>query len=385
MAHSTMPMVRRAITLLGALSLTVLMTASAEAACGDFYRVKSGDTLQRIAVRQLHNGDFQAIYHANGDILRDPALIEVGQLLYLPCADRPKTRRAALADAGTRPTRRDDLGDRLALTTDPIATAEIPARATDVGAGAPGTALKVLTVAGLAPLADRGLASNGIALLIVGEALKAASDPRAIQPVFIDDWKSHLQVPAPADTYSLALPWPRPDCANPALSSASRRLCDDFLFSKPFFEMPVATLIPADSPLTDARTISALAGRTICRSEAFPPADLEKLSMDLRVIGAETAVECARLVAGGKADAISIPEPAAQRLLARAEFAKALTKARNLGRLVPVHAVARRADPGAEALIGKIDEGLQRIQLSGRWFEVVSTYLRQYNRLSASQ
>lgn len=367
-----------AALVVAALALATLMPTRALAACGDFYRVKDGDTLQLIAARQIGDPDFRSVFVANSDILWDPSLIEVGQLLYLPCASRPATRRAALAKAGIRPTRRDDVGDRLALAERP-GGADGPARANSAAA------LKVLTVSGLAPLVDRGLPSDGMALVIVGEALNTVSDPRVVVPAFVDNWDSHLPALMPTGDFPLALPWPRPDCAGATLSVTARKMCENFLFSEPFYEIPVATLVPVDSPLVEARSFTALEGRTICRPAGFPPVDIEQAAEDLRIVGAPTAPDCAQLVTDGKADAISLPEPAAQRLLGRPGSAGALTRARYLGTSVPVHAVAWRGDPGAEALIGKIDTGLREMLASGRWMEAISSYLRKIDRFPISQ
>lgn len=376
--------------LLLVLALAILVPGRAAAACGEFYRVKTGDTLQLIAARHLRDQDYRAVFLANSDILRDPSLIEVGQLLYLPCASEPMTRAAALARAKIRPTRRDDLGDQLALAEGPMLTGETPHAVANAGAASAtrigrGSALKVLTGSGLAPLVDRGLPADGMAFMIVGEALNTVADPRVIVPAFVDDWKSHLAVLMPTGAFPLALPWPRPDCAGPALSAMAQKMCDEFLFSEAFYEIPIATLVPAGSPLVEARSVSALADRAVCRPEGFPPVDLEKLSADLRIVSAPTALGCARLVTDGKADAISMPEPAARRLLADLPQADALTRARYLGTSVPVHAVAWRGDPGAAALIDAIDQGLREMQASGRWMQVISAYLQEIDSYPVSQ
>ena len=51
------------------------------------YTVKSGDSLSRIAERELGDGSkWRAIYDANRDAIKDPDLIYPGQVLNLPSA-----------------------------------------------------------------------------------------------------------------------------------------------------------------------------------------------------------------------------------------------------------------------------------------------------------
>jgi len=59
--------------------------ASAPAAAGKTYTVKSGDTLSGIAKAQLGNAsDYMKIFEANKDQLSDPDKIKPGQVLKIP-------------------------------------------------------------------------------------------------------------------------------------------------------------------------------------------------------------------------------------------------------------------------------------------------------------
>ena len=352
------------------------LPAPADAACGEFYRVKRGDTLRSIAIRQMRTEDYEPIFRANRDIVSDAALIEIGQLLYLPCAGRgPRDRRAALAAAGITPTRVDNLGDRLAAETPgaPEETAEAPAA---LPLSEPGAELRVLTGSGLAPLADRDLPGQGMANLILNEALTAAKVARPVELAFVDDWKAHLPVLMPTGAFSLGLPWPRPDCDAGRLSATARKLCDEFLFSEPLYEIQISTIVEVGNPLALARSPGDLQGRKVCRPEGFPPVDLESLKLGLDIVAARSASECAAMLTGGEVDAVSLPEAAATRLLAEPAFAGRLIRAQYLGASVPVHALALKDAPGSRALIQRVDEGLAELQSSGRWLEVVSSYLR---------
>lgn len=50
------------------------------------YRVASGDTLSKLAIRFFHNHDWQYLYHVNAKTISDPNRIYVGQELLIPAS-----------------------------------------------------------------------------------------------------------------------------------------------------------------------------------------------------------------------------------------------------------------------------------------------------------
>jgi LysM repeat protein len=50
------------------------------------YRVRSGDTLSKLANEFFHNDDWQYLFHENDKTVSDPNLIYVGQSLYIPAS-----------------------------------------------------------------------------------------------------------------------------------------------------------------------------------------------------------------------------------------------------------------------------------------------------------
>ena len=67
-------------------AVTVASTSTARhAAKSTYYRVRSGDSLSRIAERFYHNpGDWQYLYHENDKTISNPNMIYVGQRLSIP-------------------------------------------------------------------------------------------------------------------------------------------------------------------------------------------------------------------------------------------------------------------------------------------------------------
>jgi len=67
-------------------AVTVASTSTARhTAKSTYYRVRSGDSLSRIAERFYHNpADWQYLYHENAKTISNPNLIYVGQRLFIP-------------------------------------------------------------------------------------------------------------------------------------------------------------------------------------------------------------------------------------------------------------------------------------------------------------
>jgi polar amino acid transport system substrate-binding protein len=63
--------------------------AAQQIPCGGFHAVRQGDTLQRIAVRAYGpEASWRTLWAANRDRLGgDPSLIEIGDLIFIPCLD----------------------------------------------------------------------------------------------------------------------------------------------------------------------------------------------------------------------------------------------------------------------------------------------------------
>ncbi|MGF1446289.1 MAG: hypothetical protein ACFBRM_08810 [Pikeienuella sp.] len=71
--------------------------------CGGFYQVERGDTLREIAIAAYGEGNYEAIFDANTDILATPQLLLVGQQLFIPCLDGSGPRTRAEAEAEDQP------------------------------------------------------------------------------------------------------------------------------------------------------------------------------------------------------------------------------------------------------------------------------------------
>ena len=150
-------------------------------------------------------------------------------------------------------------------------------------------------------------------------------------------------------------------------------MCRDFLISRPIYEATVKTFVPANGPLLAAASPTALRGRRLCRPSGFPPIDIEKLGLNVKVVTLRGADECVDMVRTGRADGVSMPAHAKQANL------PGLVEAPGLSWMAPVHALAWKKTPSAAETIAALNDGLKILQKSGRWFGIVSAYLHKVN------
>lgn len=413
------------------------MPASAQQAdgtCGKFYRIERGDTLRGLTLRLYGHDRFSLLFGANRDILNDPAAIEAGQLLFVPCDGTGiQNRRDAMAIVGYLPTAEDQLGTKRAgddratgEPTLPAATVTaanerlpkpgargrgITGDGTAAGAGngqiaivTPGdrarpgvdasatasasiralpSKLLLLSADGMAPLSGSQLPGGGLVGELIRAALHEVAPSLEIETAFVNDRQAHLKVLVPLEAFTLSYPWPSPDCTQGVIPGTySRAICKEFEFSLPIYQIELRYFArqgnPAIAQLSSMHDLQAL---SICRPAGFPPVDLEREEIGARIVVTDSVVACVDAMANGKADILSVPAA-----MFAATGVDGLVELEALRSQVPVHAIFARGSGSSAVAKDALDEGLRRIQASGAWFGTVSKYLRDFNenRLTAT-
>ena len=384
--------------------------------CGEFHRVQRGDTLRALTVRTYGHDRFFELFEANRDILSDPAEIEVGQLLFLPCtSDGNVTRQQALQRLGRKPSTVDQLGTRLARRTErtdavqvavvsPGAQETLPkpgargirasansaravtgAPAAELATPPPQTApaekppkgLRMLSSNGLSPLSGEALPDGGLIGSVIREAFAQSTPFTKTDTVFVDDRAAHLEVLLPMQAFALSYPWPAPDCTLAgAVGAHSRAICGEFELSLPIYQIEMIFLARPQAPELGVSSVGELKTGKICRPEGFPPVDLERLGLGAFVLIKRSVSDCIAAVLDGEANVLSTPRATYNAL----RWSPALEEISALRRNEPVHAIFPRSAPLTASLKAKLDQGLRSLQASGKWFRIVSGYLSDFNR-----
>ncbi len=338
-------------------------------ACGTIHTVERGDTLDGIAERAYGGKGHlsREIFKVNADFLRDARRLEIGDQLLVPCLDGsgPQSRAAALEAAHA--TIVGDLIERPAGSVAPVQ----PAGYAESGSGI----LRMATSLGLAPFADFDAEAGGMVTDLLRRAMATGDDRRLVSVAFLEDADALAQALSADAIYDVSFPWVRPDCTLPAApDAASRQRCETMAFSRGLVEVDFGYYTSFGSPLLQAGS-DALAGRRICLPAASMIGGLVSAAQPAAHWRyAATPADCFDLLRAGEADAAMMTIEQAAGAISAPGYGEAVTEIAALRETRTLHAAARKGDADGEAALARIDLGLERIMLSGSWFEVVAAH-----------
>jgi len=343
---------------------TALLLSSAavqaQEACST-YKVAVGDNLRFIARAAYGDADlYRLIYDANVAIIGEKAdLIEIGTTLSIPCD--PKT--VAATETATAP----EIVTPVAATpeTAPVAPAEKP--------------IAIVTGNGYAPFADETLPGGGMMTQLVEMAIFRADPGIAYNLSFISDWQAHIDALLPSGAYDLSFPWVRPNCDGPdMLSPGDQARCNDFVFSRPFYEIVDGFFATRDSGLMSVTSYAGFEGKRICRPEGYTTGVLDAAGLTAPVITlvrGSDAKDCFRALAAGEVDLVSVDAEAGDSMLAKLGLISTVGQNPHLSTILSLHVIAHKSNPRAVAMLAELDKGMMEMYQTGEWYDIVSSAL----------
>jgi TRAP-type uncharacterized transport system substrate-binding protein len=243
----------------------------------------------------------------------------------------------------------------------------------------PGGAVRLSAVA-TPPLTDKLALDGGlIAELAMAVMKRATEEPVAL--TWSKDRTRQIEEIAASGGVSAAIPWETPDCEEPQfLASQNAVLCDGALISAPLFQVPVVYFTKADSSFRLDDEAGAV-GRVLCL-----PADRDLTDLPTRLRnGVETKaitlrrpatlIDCLSMVERGEAEALIGSEAetrfAISRLGLTASFKMADTPLTSRG----IHIVIPKLQPGADALLEKVNASIAEFKKSTEYGAIVAKHL----------
>ncbi|WP_284164570.1 transporter substrate-binding domain-containing protein [Frigidibacter sp. SD6-1] len=364
--------------------------ALAQQAC-ETYEVKRGDNLRNIARAAYGDPDlYRKIYDANVDVIGAKAdLIEVGAKLKLPCADgaeaaaaEPATTEEAVAEAVDAPA------TETAPEPEAVAEAAPAAPESEPTAPAPQPSVKPLALVtgnDYAPFTDETLPGGGMFTQLVEMAMFRADPGRAYTLTFVNDWQAHLDALLPSHAYDLTFPWSRPNCEAPeTLSAGDLGRCQNFEFSQPFYEVVDGFFSRADSEIAAATTYAEYMGKRICRPEGYSTGVLDGagLTMDVvQVVRPVKVADCFGMLMKGEVDLVALDTTVAADEIAELGLTDQVSENPQLSSVKTLHVIAHKSNPEAVAALGLLNQGILEMYESGEWYDVVSTALKNEQKL----
>ncbi|WP_237331939.1 LysM peptidoglycan-binding domain-containing protein [Yoonia vestfoldensis] len=309
------------------------------------YTIVRGDTLSQVARIAGVEGGFQVLFNANTDILRSPNLVEIGQVITIPCADGSLPGAAVAAPAVAPP---------------PPVTATRP--------------LRVITASGYAPFTDKDLPGGGMFTQLVLRAFALGNPDQEVNFFFVNDWNAQLDNLLPSGAVDMAFPWFKPDCDRvEILSPPNAYRCTDFNHSDPFYDALVGYYTLAGSPYDGATDHADLLGARICRPDAWFTFDMEAegLTEPQVTMVRVTQLECWRQLDAGDVDIVTydaLPAEDDARTLGMAERVVSLDA---LTATATLHVFVAKSNAEANAALPALNAGLEQLRLTGEWFSIV--------------
>lgn len=349
---------RHSFRLLGTSAIVFALTAGAvmaQEACKS-YRVVPGDTLLKIAERAYGTDNYRMIYNANSDRLSNPNLIEVGELLQLPCAD------GSLAAA------------------EPVLVPEVTEAAKEAAAADTGP-IVLITGNDFPPFTDESLPGRGVFTQLVETAAYRGDRGRQVEVQFVNDWESHLDLLLPVLAFNGSFPWSKPECDAPAtLSEHDRNRCENYLFSDPFYEVVDGFFARKGSGFEDALKYEDLFGARFCRPEGYSTAHLDAAGLSepmVKMYRPAQVADCFEALMAGSVDVIAMDSMVAADTIASMGLTEAVVENQNLGAVKELYVLVHKNHPRGQETLDLLNTGLRQMVSSGEWYDIVSQALQR--------
>ena len=376
------------------------LCAAGAYACGGEYVVQSGETLSTIADTLYRDaGKWQRIHTDNLDVIgENPTGLVAGQTLMIACLDGlPILTGAGAAVQVENPAAAADLAapsDGRAPSQPYVQTAAAPQQKT--ARQTPRTAretvtrsaggffpsfdpqpIRMLTGNDFRPFTDRTANGGGMLTEVVAAAMNASIGEGLHETYWLSDWQDHIDPVLGSHAMELAFPYAKPECAQ----GSAQTHCADYYYSDAMFEYLELLYVDRSKPLAFVQD-SDLEGRTLCRPESYQTHILDEEGRNwiaedkITLVQPELVSDCFFQLLAGEVDAVIMNEFSARETLALMGLNERIVPlAANPVAISSLHVMIHKQHPLADALLDKVNEGLQRIRTNGQHQSIVARYL----------
>lgn len=354
--------------LLAAAFLTAALpfAVAAQEACTT-YTVQDGDTLGEIAMSAYGSYNYQMIFNANRQAIGDnPTALPAGLQLILPCEDGRLSPDMPLGEAGLA-AEEDHEEDH------PTGDKYSPP-------------VKLLTANDWQPFTDESLTGGGIYVQMATTALHRGGNEQAFKISYVDDWGSHIDTLLPTKAFDISIAWSMPDCSKiDMLGEFAVKMCTEFDFSDPIYEVAYSYYTLTDSPFATARKFMDYAGAKICRPEGWPTSDLEVEGLAEPVVTfvrPKSPMDCAKMLLAGEIDLYSIEIETSSANFEELGATDKVELNPALATFNTHHFLAHKSNPKGREILDMLNRGMQEMRETGEWYDIVATGLAEYNAQS---
>lgn len=406
----------------------------------DTYTIKRGDTLRGIALKFFNDGDINALYGKNRDLIgSNPNFIFAGAELKIPCStdqiltlvkevealtEQVDARIAAeelaaeqaealvaaemlVAEQASARVAAEELAAEQAnarIAAEVLAAEQTNARIMAENLAAEqkeqilqlkkemakqkkdteGTVnnrkVTLLAANDYIPYTDENLAGQGLITEIVEHAILRINPELAYDIKFINDRNSHIDTLLPSFAFEASFPWSKPACERTELLTETYiEFCNSYNFSQPLYDIVEGFIARKGSKYETATNYDQFEDARICRTEGFPIDHLLVSGVivdDLELIRPLRVDECFEKLLLGTVDLISIDIQVAETIIGRLGLDHQITNNKNLAVIKSLHAIAHKDSKSGNDLLLLLDNGVTTIRKSGEWYDIASSRLQ---------
>lgn len=340
--------------------------ALAQEACTT-HVVTEGDTLGSISLAAYGKLDYQLLFNANADLLRDGVSeLKPGTELVIPCPDGRLTETAVIAPLE-------------AATSEPAAT----------GSGGYKPTVRFVTGGDWYPFADEGLTGGGFMLRLVSTAMVRADNDHPFTIGWVDDWSSHQTTLLPSLAFDISVAWYQPDCASlDTVSDLTRDLCLNYIFSDPLYDAVFGFFAAKGNAFEGATSFAELAGARICRPEGYSFHDLEAEGLLEPVVTLSIpalSTDCFQGLVDGIYDIATVESQLGAVAIQELGLADKVVENPRITSIQAIAAMGFKANPRGLEFMTYLNRGLAEMRESGEWNDIIASSLTEANEKLAAK
>lgn len=364
----------------GAATVMVASDAAAQVPC-EPYIIQSGDTLRGITERAYGNGNFRPIFEANRNVIGfDPNVIEVGDVIDLPCSNTGTAASAVVIEATPPQPAPERVTEAPEPEPEPETTIaalvpEEPEPEIDLSGPAD---VRFVTYDGNAPYSGANLPNGGLATELLETAYGRIAPDAEVDTTLVTDNFAFLMAMG-SEAYDVGFPSIRPNCnVIETLAVEMIELCAKYAFSEPFHEIRMTAWALNGNSFAGASEPAELSSARICRPEGLFTFDLEADRLPGRggaLVSRPDNGGCFNALLAGEVDLISMPFTDARDIITERGLSAQVAPVPALERGVTLHAVANQSNPDGVRAISRLNRGLEQMRGDGQWFSIVSRQL----------
>ena len=415
------------------------VSAQTQRVC-DTYTIKRGDTLRGIAIKFFNDGNINALYAQNRDLIgSNPNIILSGTKLAIPCTSAQISALVNDAEALTEQVNARIAAEKLAadqaaarVAAEALAAEQADARAAaealaanqtnariaaenlakkqanaradteklaaeqqelieqlkkemaqqkqDNEAKAANRKVTLLAANDYIPYTDENLVGQGLITEILEHAIQRINPDLAYDIKFVNDRDSHIDTLLPSFAFETSFPWSKPECEKTALLTQEYiAFCNSYNFSQPLYDIVEGFIARKGSAFETAVNYEQFEGARICRSEGFPIDHLLVAGLiveDSELVRPLRVDACFEKLLQGTVDLISIDIQVAETIISRLGLDQKITNNKNLAVIKSLHAIAHKDSKSGNDLLLLLDNGVTTIRRSGEWYDIASTRLQ---------